>query len=46
MNIAPATRAPIDTTKPLAIAVMAMGGQGGGVLVAGGFPCDDQSRHG
>ena len=26
-------RVALDTTKPLAIAVMAMGGQGGGVLV-------------
>ena len=33
MTIAPGTRAQLDTTKPLAIAVMAMGGQGGGVLV-------------
>jgi len=32
MNAAPATIA-LDTTKPLAIAVLAMGGQGGGVLV-------------
>ena len=33
MTIAPGTRAQLDTTKPLAIAVLAMGGQGGGVLV-------------
>lgn len=33
MNIAPSTSPVLDTTKPLAIAVMAMGGQGGGVLV-------------
>ena len=32
MTIAPAPPA-FDATKPLAIAVMAMGGQGGGVLV-------------
>lgn len=32
MNAEPA-RVALDTTKPLAIAVMAMGGQGGGVLV-------------
>jgi indolepyruvate ferredoxin oxidoreductase beta subunit len=32
MNAAPATTA-LDTTKPIAIAVLAMGGQGGGVLV-------------
>jgi indolepyruvate ferredoxin oxidoreductase, beta subunit len=32
MNTTPG-RPPLDTTKPLAIAVMAMGGQGGGVLV-------------
>ncbi|HXD44291.1 MAG TPA: indolepyruvate oxidoreductase subunit beta family protein [Pseudolabrys sp.] len=32
MNAEPA-RAALDTTRPLAIAVMAMGGQGGGVLV-------------
>lgn len=32
MTAAPATTA-LDTTKPLAIAVLAMGGQGGGVLV-------------
>lgn len=29
----PVGRTPLDTTRPLAIAVMAMGGQGGGVLV-------------
>jgi len=29
----PAGRASLDTTRPLSIAVMAMGGQGGGVLV-------------
>ena len=28
-----AGRTPLDTTRPLTIAVMAMGGQGGGVLV-------------
>jgi indolepyruvate ferredoxin oxidoreductase beta subunit len=33
MTIVPAARPAFDTTKPLAIAVMAMGGQGGGVLV-------------
>jgi indolepyruvate ferredoxin oxidoreductase beta subunit len=34
MNVvAPIRPAALDTTKPLAIAVMAMGGQGGGVLV-------------
>jgi indolepyruvate ferredoxin oxidoreductase beta subunit len=32
MNVA-ASRTALDTTRPLAIAVMAMGGQGGGVLV-------------
>lgn len=34
MNLAPAAPAPaLDAARPLAIAVMAMGGQGGGVLV-------------
>lgn len=33
MNAEPARSAKLDTTRPLAIAVMAMGGQGGGVLV-------------
>lgn len=33
MTIAPSVRTELDTTKPLSIAVMAMGGQGGGVLV-------------
>ncbi|MBI3434431.1 MAG: indolepyruvate oxidoreductase subunit beta family protein [Proteobacteria bacterium] len=33
MTIAPSASPVLDTTKPLAIAVMAMGGQGGGVLV-------------
>src|ERR1700729_2254140 len=33
MNTLPSGRPALDTTKPLAIAVMAMGGQGGGVLV-------------
>src|SRR5947209_14408507 len=31
--LAPTRSVPLDTTKPLAIAVLAMGGQGGGVLV-------------
>jgi len=30
---APSTALALDTTRPLSIAVMAMGGQGGGVLV-------------
>ena len=33
MNVAPSGKPALDTTKPLSIAVMAMGGQGGGVLV-------------
>ncbi len=33
MTAAPSAQLRLDTTKPLAIAVMAMGGQGGGVLV-------------
>lgn len=33
MNSAPTLPAGLDSTRPLAIAVMAMGGQGGGVLV-------------
>ena len=33
MNAAPSISPALDTAKPLAIAVMAMGGQGGGVLV-------------
>jgi len=33
MNIAPSPTRVLDTTRPLSIAVMAMGGQGGGVLV-------------
>jgi indolepyruvate ferredoxin oxidoreductase beta subunit len=33
MNIAPSGRPSLDTTQPLSFAVMAMGGQGGGVLV-------------
>jgi indolepyruvate ferredoxin oxidoreductase beta subunit len=33
MNVAPSISPALDTTKPLSIAVMAMGGQGGGVLV-------------
>ena len=33
MTAAPPTQPRLDTTRPLAIAVMAMGGQGGGVLV-------------
>lgn len=33
MTIAPSTPLSLDPAKPLAIAVMAMGGQGGGVLV-------------
>ena len=32
MNVAPATRS-LDTSRPFSIAVMALGGQGGGVLV-------------
>jgi indolepyruvate ferredoxin oxidoreductase beta subunit len=33
MNVAPSISPALDTTRPLSIAVMAMGGQGGGVLV-------------
>jgi indolepyruvate ferredoxin oxidoreductase beta subunit len=33
MNVSPSISPALDTTKPLSIAVMAMGGQGGGVLV-------------
>ena len=33
MNVAPSAKPTLATTKPLSIAVMAMGGQGGGVLV-------------
>jgi len=33
MTVSPAARIQLDTTRPLSIAVMAMGGQGGGVLV-------------
>lgn len=33
MSIVPSTTRALDTTRPLSIAVMAMGGQGGGVLV-------------
>jgi indolepyruvate ferredoxin oxidoreductase beta subunit len=33
MNVVSASHPLLDTTRPLAIAVMAMGGQGGGVLV-------------
>lgn len=33
MNTAPTTPPTLDTTRPISIAVMAMGGQGGGVLV-------------
>jgi indolepyruvate ferredoxin oxidoreductase, beta subunit len=33
MNLEPARNPALDQTKPLAIAVLAMGGQGGGVLV-------------
>lgn len=33
MNIVPSSSHALDTTRPLSIAVMAMGGQGGGVLV-------------
>ncbi len=33
MNVAPSMSSSLDTARPLAIAVMAMGGQGGGVLV-------------